>query len=397
MLMYRTAASRVLRGGRACGPVHERGPADTRTRTSSRGTHQRPRSAPRARARTRAGCVQAGQRVRRPREVVEHHLLRSEFVQPSVRAFVSSFTSLGKGRARAPATTGMAERNSVDDLEWVKIGDSQEGDGHEDDEVPLDDLSPAQLRELVLAGRKRVADLKLSIQVNCEAGRSAAASARTHTALMLHARRAGSGQADQGAQGALVGQGAQGAQRGAADSGREPVCRGGAGARARGALENVCPQQDLLHILRAWGLCALPPDEFWVCVRPEQLVSRAVTPPARGVRGQRGRKLTRARAAPSLCGIVPVISCRNFIAFNRGCPFRYLSDESLSAARANSAGKVEYVIGHVLSPSRHPLLPCVHAHTDTRERMQARPDTHALTHARLHTCTRYPACWFLSP
>eukprot|EP00802_Teleaulax_amphioxeia_P019747 Tamp_19993.p1 GENE.Tamp_19993~~Tamp_19993.p1 ORF type:complete len:140 (+),score=53.32 Tamp_19993:105-524(+) len=58
----------------------------------------------------------------------------------------------------------MAERNSVDDLEWVKIGDSQEGDGHEDDEVPLDDLSPAQLRELVLAGRKRVADLKLSIQ-----------------------------------------------------------------------------------------------------------------------------------------------------------------------------------------------------------------------------------------
>ena len=310
---------------------------------------------------------------------------------------VGQLSSLGKARARAPATTGMAERNSVDDLEWVKIGDSQEGDGHEDDEVPLDDLSPAQLRELVLAGRKRVADLKLSIQVNCEAGRSAAASARTHTALMLHARRAGSGQADQGAQGALVGQGAQGAQRGAADSGREPVCRGGAGARARGALENVCPQQDLLHILRAWGLCALPPDEFWVCVRPEQLVSRAVTPPARGVRGQRGRKLTRARAAPSLCGIVPVISCRNFIAFNRGCPFRYLSDESLSAARANSAGKVEYVIGHVLSPSRHPLLPCVHAHTDTRERMQARPDTHALTHARLHTCTRYPACWFLSP
>jgi len=52
------------------------------------------------------------------------------------------------------------ERNSVEDLEWVKIGDSQEGDGFEDDEVPLDNLSPAQLRELVLAGRKRVADLK---------------------------------------------------------------------------------------------------------------------------------------------------------------------------------------------------------------------------------------------
>ena len=57
------------------------------------------------------------------------------------------------------------ERNSVEDMEWVKIGDSQEGDGFEDDEVPLENLSPAQLRELVLAGRKRVADLKLSMKV----------------------------------------------------------------------------------------------------------------------------------------------------------------------------------------------------------------------------------------
>jgi len=53
-------------------------------------------------------------------------------------------------------------RNSCDDLEWVKIGDSQEGDGAEEEEVPLDDLSPVQLRSMVLAGRKRAADLKTS-------------------------------------------------------------------------------------------------------------------------------------------------------------------------------------------------------------------------------------------
>ena len=193
---------------------------------------------------------------------------------------------------------------------------------------------------------------------------------------MLCTRRAGSGQADQGAQGALVGQGAQGAQRGAARRGlRESVCRGGEGARARGALENVRPQQDLLHVLRTRGLCALPPDQLWVCALSEQAARLWRAPPARA------QADAHARAVPSPCVIDPVMSCRNFIAFNRGCPFRYLSDESLSAARANSGGKVEYVIGHVLSASHPHLLPCAHVHTDTRGRMRARP----AAHTRLHT------------
>lgn len=37
-----------------------------------------------------------------------------------------------------------------------------QGDGCEDDDLPIDDLPAAQLRELVLVGRKRVADLKSS-------------------------------------------------------------------------------------------------------------------------------------------------------------------------------------------------------------------------------------------
>ena len=73
---------------------------------------------------------------------------------------------------------------------------------------------------------------------------------------------AGSGQADQGAKGAPVQQGArQSAQRHVG----EPERRAGAGARARGALENVCAKQNLLHVLRAWGLCSLSPDQLWVC------------------------------------------------------------------------------------------------------------------------------------
>ena len=55
-------------------------------------------------------------------------------------------------------------RNSCEDLEWVKIGDSQEGDGCEEEELPLDDLSPSQLRELVLVNRKRIVDLKQTTQ-----------------------------------------------------------------------------------------------------------------------------------------------------------------------------------------------------------------------------------------
>mmetsp|Transcript_22318 Transcript_22318/g.54989 ORF Transcript_22318/g.54989 Transcript_22318/m.54989 type:complete len:97 (-) Transcript_22318:166-456(-) len=37
-----------------------------------------------------------------------------------------------------------------------------------------------------------------------------------------------------------------------------------------------------------------------------------------------------------------------FVAFNRGCPFRYLSSESLSAAKAKCGEQLTYVLGHII-------------------------------------------------
>mmetsp|Transcript_15084 Transcript_15084/g.23477 ORF Transcript_15084/g.23477 Transcript_15084/m.23477 type:complete len:223 (-) Transcript_15084:25-693(-) len=41
-------------------------------------------------------------------------------------------------------------------------------------------------------------------------------------------------------------------------------------------------------------------------------------------------------------------STGDYIAFNKGCPFRYLSSESVSAAKAKSGDKVEYILGHII-------------------------------------------------
>ena len=119
-----------------------------RNQPTNRDTQRRPR--------TRAGVSQSRDGLQRARHEVERHL-RGCLPDPKAK--------LVEGNRFCFFSSEDMERNSVEDMEWVKIGDSQEGDGFEDDEVPLENLSPAQLRELVLAGRKRVADLKLSMKV----------------------------------------------------------------------------------------------------------------------------------------------------------------------------------------------------------------------------------------
>ncbi|EKX40533.1 hypothetical protein GUITHDRAFT_154089 [Guillardia theta CCMP2712] len=46
-------------------------------------------------------------------------------------------------------------------------------------------------------------------------------------------------------------------------------------------------------------------------------------------------------------------SSGNFIAFHRSCPFRYLSQESLEAAKTKAGGLVDYVLGSIVEIYQH--------------------------------------------
>ena len=111
---------------------------------------------------------------------------------------------------------------------------------------------------------------------------------------------------------------------------------------------------------------------------------------------------------------------RNFIAFNRGCPFRYLSDDSLTAAKSNAGGKVDYVIGHVRFPPSllHPVaLGCAlvstsaHIHTHMNAEIcthlhdapdtpppnvrRAKHDSVLCVSLCLYVCVCVPVCFYL--
>jgi hypothetical protein len=191
----------------------------------------------------------------------------------------------------------------------------------------------------------------------------------------------GPGQTDQGAEGAAVREGSVSEiARGFGAVNlyvRRLAGAGRTGARAGRTMENVCQEQNLLHVVRAWGLRALPPNKLRVrpCDRfavglcglclgahtePTQSPYNAHTEPIQ-IPHPAQRFCLQVEppvpSAPSAATVVPLSPsdscgvCSNFIAFNRGCPFRYLSEESLSAAKANSGGRVDYVMGHVLSSS----------------------------------------------
>jgi hypothetical protein len=60
-------------------------------------------------------------------------------------------------------------------------------------------------------------------------------------------------------------------------------------------------------------------------------------------------------------------SAGHFVAFNRGSPFRYLSPESLSAAKAMSGAGLPYVLGHVIEISEAEAIDSIGAeYTPTR-------------------------------
>ena len=84
-------------------------------------------------------------------------------------------------------------------------------------------------------------------------------------------------------------------------------------------------EQDSVHLIRCGRLGALSSNEHWVSVRDQG-------------RNFQSRMLV----------LIRPLHCRDYIAFNRGSPFHYLSSESVSAAKAKSGNKVEYILGHII-------------------------------------------------
>lgn len=170
-------------------------------------------------------------------------------------------------------------RNSCEDLEWVKIGDLTEVDGCEE-EISLDDLSAPELRDLVLAGRKRLADLQAS-------SKEQAKQIKDLKELIAC---------------------------------KEAVASGGP--------TDADPTSEDSMVSKTLVEQAREREELW------KMAAR--------------NKISYTSFEPGDCALFLPTSSGNFIAFNRGAPFRYLSDESLSAAKVNAGGRVDYVVGHVV-------------------------------------------------